>query len=144
MNCQELVDRWSRLLIISRYKKKRAKIYFLFKLVKVRIWNTWKAWCFEQAKDCNLAIWVWFIEKKMYYVGYSKGYSRTTADMDRTLPHWPFKNWYRRNQKILLKSFEHLQNLYTFSKLGGCHSKIKPLVIKYLDSLHVEWNRLLL
>ena len=45
----------------------------------------------------------------------------------RNTPHWSLKIWNQeRYQKIILASFEHLQKLYWFSKLGGWGSKIKP------------------
>ena len=56
--------------------------------------------------------------------------------MDGTL-HTDFRKseTSRGIKEIFLTSFEHLEKLYKFSKLGGCGSNIKPaapiLVLKY-------------
>ena len=61
---------------------------------------------------------------------------RTATDMDGTLHTDLWKpETSREIKKIILASFEHLQKLYWFSKLGGWGSKIKPtmpiLVLMY-------------
>ena len=60
-------------------------------------------------------------------MSYSIVHSRTATGMVGTLHTDLWKSETSREiKKIILASFEHLQKLYWFSKLGGQGSKVKP------------------